>query len=185
MRRLALLLPLAVAGCGGGHELMPLALGKTWNYSVNANFKTYNSQIKVTQRTGVADTEGYVLSGPMGESRLAWKDGQLVAEKLINTRFEPAIPLVVETDGKVMRRWQGKAMGLWGTAQGTATLEQAPGQERIGGRVVKTTKTVLTLTLPKSTVRLQTMFQAGGGILTQRQWIDGNLVLSLERLSGT
>lgn len=185
MRRLALLLVLAVAGCGGGHELMPLSLGKKWNYSVNANFKTYTSEVTVTQKTGVADTEGYVLSGPMGESRLAWKDGVLVAEKLINTRFEPAIPLVIETDSKVLRRWEGKAMGLWGTATGKAVLEQAPGQEKIGGRTVKTTKTVLTLTLPKSTVRLQTMFQPGGGILTQRQWIDGNLVLSLERLSGS
>ncbi len=185
MRRLALLGLLLLTGCGARNELMPLETGKTWSYSVTANFKTYTTQVKVARRTGVANVDGYVLSGPMGESRLAWKNDILVAEHLVNTRFEPAIPLVLDTESRVRRTWQGRASGLWGSAQGTAILDQGPGEELIAGRTIKTTKSVLTITTPKSTMRVQTMFQPGGGILTQREWVNGNLVLSLERLSGS
>jgi len=162
-----------------------MEVGRHWSYSVSANFKTYTTDVRCVRRTGVADVEGYVLSGPMGESRLAWKGGQLVADHLVNTRFEPAIPLVVDTEARVRRTWSGQASGLWGHAAGTAVLDQGPGEELIAGRAIKTTKSVLTLTTPKATVRVQTMFQPGGGILTQREWVNGNLVLSLERLSGS
>lgn len=184
MRKIALLTLLVLAGCGAEHDLMPMAVGKKWTYTVDANFNSYNTEVRVSQKTGVAGVEGYVLTGPMGESRLAWKGDELVAERLINSRFEPAIPLVVENVSRVKRTWKGQLMGLWGKAEGTATLEQGPAEEQLGGRTVKVTKSVLTVISPNQTIKLQTMFQDGAGIATQRQWINGNLILKIERLSG-
>lgn len=181
---LGLVLVLTVVGCRGKHDLFPMETGKKWTYAVSAGFLNTTAEVRVTRQTGVAGVEGYVLSGPMGESRVAWKNDVLVAERLINARFEPALPMLVDSDQKVRRTWRGKVMGLWGLADATAVLEQGPGEEQIGGRTIKVTKSFLTLTMPKSTIRLQTMFQPGAGIATQRQWTDGNSVLQLERLSG-
>lgn len=122
----------------------------------------------------------------MGESHVAWKDGVLIADRFSNTYFSPAVPLLVDTEGKVRRSWQGTAQGLWGKLSGTAVLNQGPAEEILGGRKIKVVKTELTITDPKGkTIKLQTMFQPGAGIATQRQWIDGKLLVRLERMSGS
>lgn len=183
MRRLCLL-ALLLIGCGGQRDLLPLEVGSRWSYAVSTSFKEYLTEVRVARRSSVAGVEGWVLSGPMGESQIAWKDGVLVGERFANTRFIPAIPLLVDADKRVRRSWAGTAQGLWGKIEGTATLNQAPGEEQIGGQKIKVVKTELTITDGKGrSIRLQTMFQPGAGIASQRQWVNGNLLLKLERIS--
>lgn len=183
---LSLVLVVFISGCGGPPDLMPLEVGKSWTYSVSTTFKPHLAQIRIPRKTSVAGTDGFVLSGPMGETHLAWKDGVLVADRFSNTYFSPAAPLLVDVEGKVRREWRGSAQGLWGKMDATAVLNQAPAEEILGGRKIKVIKTELTITGSKGkSIKLQTMFQPGAGIATQRQWIDGKLLVRLERMSGS
>ena len=179
------LLGLVLAGCGGPSDLMPLEVGSRWSYSVNTTFNEYITDIRVVRQAAVGSVQGYVLSGPMGESQIAWNGKVLVGERFANTRFTPPIPLLVDTNERVRRYWTGTAQGGWGKFEGTATLNQAPGEEQMGGQKIKVIKTELVVLNPKGkSIRLQTTFQPGAGIATQRQWLGGDLLVRLERQSG-
>lgn len=175
-----------MVGCGGSHDIMPLEVGQRFSYQVSTNFNSYTAEVKVARKASVAGLEGFVLSGPTGENHLAWRNDVLVGERFANTRLSPAIPLLVDTQGRVRRYWTGKVQGAWGTFEGNATLNQAPSEETIGGRKVKVTKTELTINNPKGkSIRVRTLFQPGTGIVSQHQWIGGDLVVQLTWLSGT
>lgn len=181
----ACLLALVLVGCGGSQELMPLQVGNSWRYSVSAGFKDDLTEVRVVRVSSVAGVEGVVLTGPMGESHLAWKGDTLIAERFSNTTFKPAVPLLVNSDRRTRETWRGKAMGIWGQFEGTGTLNQAPAEEQIGGQRIKGIKTELTILNPKGkNIRLQTMFQPGFGVVSQRQWVGGDQVISIERLGG-
>lgn len=177
---------LLLAGCGGGHDLMPLEVGKRFSYNVSTNFNSYPAEIKVVRRAAVAGLDGFVLTGPTGESHVAWKGDVLVGERFANSRFIPPIPLVVDTTERRRQTWIGKVQGSWGQFEGTAVLNQAPSEEVVAGRKTKVTKTELTITNPKGkSIRLRTLFQTGSGIVAQHQWIGGDLLVQLDWLSGS
>lgn len=184
--RYSFLALLLVAGCGGRQELMPLDVGQRFSYQVSTNFNSYTAEVKVVRSAAVAALDGFVLSGPTGESHLAWNRDLLVGERFANTRFNPPIPLLVDTQERVRRSWSGKVQGVWGQFDGEGTLNQAPSEELVGGRKVKVVKTELTILNPKGkNIRLRTLFQPGAGIVAQHQWIGGDLIVGLEWLSGS
>lgn len=186
MRQLLPVALLFLAGCRGGNDLMPLEVGKRFSYNVSTNFNSYTAEVKVIRRSAVEGLDGFVLHGPTGESFLAWKGDTLIGERFANTRFTPAIPLVVESDKRVRRTWSGKVQGAWGQFDGVATLNQAPSNEIVGGRKVKVVKSELTIDNPKGkSIRLRTLFQPGAGIVAQHQWVGGDLVVGLDWLSGS
>src|SRR5579884_3774900 len=94
------------ASCNKGGKEFPLAVGRTWTYMVDSEFGTQRlEEVKVLRQVPVGDVTGYELGGEMGESRLAWKDGVLLAQQLPNATFNPPIPLVVAGADKTRRDW--------------------------------------------------------------------------------
>ncbi len=180
-----LLLPL-ISGCGGGHDLMPLQVGNHWTYEVSMTFKSYLCEVKVVRQSSVAGEPGFVLSGPMGETQMAWKGDVLVADRFNNTYIKPAVPLLVDTTDRVRRSLPVVAQGIWGKLEGEAVLNQGPGEEIVGGRKIKVVKSELTISSKDGrTIKLRTHFQPGAGIATQLQWVNGELLVRLERVSGS
>jgi hypothetical protein len=184
--RRAALIGLIAVGCGGPPDLMPLEVGKVWKYSVSTGFNEYVSEVRVLRESAVAGLDGFTLLGPTGETTLAWKGDTLIGERFSNTRFVPAIPLAVDSTERVRRSWSGEAMGSWGKFKGTGVLNQAPSDAVIGGQKVKVIKSELVIDNPKGkSIRLQTMYQPGAGIASQHQWYGGDLIVRIERVSGS
>lgn len=175
-----------LAGCGrgGGESFMPLTVGGRWTYSVRAGFLSRVVDIKVSRTISVADVEGVELVGPMGNSRLAWKDGLLLVEDLPGTRVSPAIPMLVGTSVKAKRAWKGIARTLAGTLEATASLTQASDTVTLGGRTYEARRSELTVRGLGEPIVLTTWFYEGIGILRQEQRVGEQLVRSMEYLAG-
>lgn len=185
MKKLMVLLPI-LAGCGSDRDLMPLKVGNRWSYQADSMFVDSTTELRVVRETGVAETTGYVLSGPTGEIRMAWKDDVLLLERTSNMMFNPPLPiLVANSNSRVERRTNVKCQGFWGTLDGKAELDQIPWKETIGGQKIAVVKSEVVFLGGGHRLRLVTTFQPGAGILTQRQWVDGKQVLSLERIGGS
>jgi len=185
MKRAVLLAGL-IAGCGTADQsLMPLQVGQSARYAVSADFIRFIGEVKVVRRSAVAGLDGFVLSGPMGESHVAWKGDTLIGDRFSNTRFEPAIPLVVGTDEPVQRTWKGSVQGAWGKYDAVATLAQRRVQE-VDGKKLDAIKSELTITSPnRKAIKLVTTFRPGIGIHSQRQWVGGDSIAEIERISGS
>ena len=130
--------------------------------------------------SGDIGTTGFELAGPMGVSRLAWKDGVLLAKQTANARFEPPIPLVT-VDGKD-RKWSGRMESLGKFSQATAELIQKKEKIEVGSRQVQTVFTVLTVRKDGGTIELSSWFQPGVGLVQQEQRTGGKLILRMEML---
>jgi hypothetical protein len=183
MRNLSLAIVLVCAGCGRGSDLMPMRVGETFSYDVHSRVQQQISKVTVVRETGVAGVRGFVFSGPMGESRLAWKGDSLLLDRTGNCRFDPPLILLVATSQNVRRTWTGTMSGMWGAETAKAQLDQGMVEEQIGGRRITVAKSFLDVVGERHKVRLQTLFQPGVGIASQKEWVDGELVANLERLS--
>ncbi len=182
--RLLLPLGLLLVGCRGSENPMPLEVGNSWKYAVSTQFQQYLADVRVIRETSVGGHPGFVLAGATGESRVAWVDGTLIAERIANTRFVPAIPILVDTAERSRSHWKGQVQGNWGKFEGTAVLNQVASEELIGGLKTRVIKAELTILNPKGkSIRLQTFFQPGVGIAEQRQWTGSNAVVTVERQS--
>lgn len=159
-------------------------VGARWSYSISGKLEQSIAEVRVLREVSVDGAKGFLLSGPMGESRLAWKDDRLLLGRSPNCVFEPAIPILVQTAGDVRRKWSGKLRGIWGEEPAEAILDQSRTEEQVGGRKMRVVKSFLSITGQKHRLRLQTFFQEGNGIVAQKQWTDGDLIVSLEWLSG-
>lgn len=165
---------------------MPLKVGNRWSYQADSMFVDSTTELRVIRETGVAGATGYVLTGPTGEVRMAWKGDVLLLERTSNMMFDPPLPiLVANSNSRVERRTNVKCQGFWGTLQGTAELDQVPWKETIGGQKISVVKSEVVILGAGQRLRLVTTFQPGAGILTQRQWVNGKQVLSLERIGGS
>lgn len=182
-------LPIAavlVAGCGSEKDIVPLEVGLKSRYEVQGGpFNHFIAEAEVVRQAAVAGLDGYVIAGPMGETHVAWKGDTLVGERFSNTRFVPAIPLVVARDGQIRKHWKGTVQGFWGGFNGDAILDQGPADDA-QGKKLKRVKTVLTVSDPKGrSIKLLTEYEPGIGIISQRQDVSGSLVLRIDRLSGS
>lgn len=186
MRRASLLLATLMMGCGdGGNDPMPLKVGKTWKYSVVAGFRESIAEVKVVRSTSVAGHPGFAVSGPTGESFLAWKGSTLISDRLGNARFAPAVPLLVDTSDRVRRKWAGTVSGIFGKLQGEGAMNQAAFSESFSGRKIKGLKSDLVVTLSNgASLRLVTYFEPGHGIVKQRYFYGGNNLVTLEKIGG-
>jgi hypothetical protein len=183
-RGIPLVLALAV-GCGASDDsLMPLKVGAKARYAVEPGFDRYVGEVRVVREAAVAGLDGFVLSGPMGETHLAWNGDTLVSDRFANCRFSPPMPLAIDTGARVRRKWKGTVQGYWGKFEGEATLNQVSTTELVGGRKAKVVKTELVVANPKGKpIRLVTLFQPGVGIVSQHQWTGGDSTVKIERLS--
>ena len=183
----ALLAALGVAlACGCARETyFPLALGDTWTYSVRTGLGiTSVEQVKVARRLSVAGTDGWELTGPLGTSRLAWKDGVLLAEGLTNLRFEPAIPILVAGEKTAERAWSGTVRHLGDELEAVGTLKQTTGTDTLGGKEIDVLRTELEIQLPDRKLRVESAYSERMGLVRQRQETDGRFDVALEYLGG-
>ncbi len=172
-----LLLPLVV-GCSKQPELMPMKIGSQTSYVVRYGLDSKVEPVKVVREVPIAGVTGYELAGPLGVSRLAWKDGVLLAAATTNARFDPPIPLLA-VDGKD-RTWSGTVESLGKKQAATATLVHKSEKIELISKKVDTTLSTLTLSLPKGTVELSSWFQSGVGLVQQEQRTGPVVVVRLE-----
>jgi hypothetical protein len=175
---------IVAAGCGSAEDLYPLKLHEQWTYTVKNSFSTRVQNVAVTRQIPVALTNGYELDGPMGISRLAWRDGTLYAEALPNTRIYKPMPLLVAKVGPATRHWSGYVQTLAGNEKAEATMEQMPDSIELGARKLDTVRSNLTVKLPNKTVELDTWYARGIGPVKQDERTNGNLDVHVELLGG-
>ena len=169
------------SGCSRGPDLMPLEVGRTTTYTITAGLQRYVERVEVVDEIPVLGTTGYELAGPMGKSRIAWKDGVLWAKETANARFSPPIPIAMK-QGKE-RSWAGEIEMLGQKRKATATLTQTDEKIQLGSRKIDTVLSVLKVDLPKDVFELSSWFQPGFGLVRQEQRNSGNLIVRTELLS--
>jgi hypothetical protein len=177
---------LTVCGCGPGNgKEFPLSVGRTWALMVDSPLEnSHVEEVKVLRKVPVGDVEGYELGGQMGQSRIAWKDGILMAQQLPNATFNPPIPLLIGGADKATKNWKGMIGAAGRGASATATLSQEPSQEKFNGQMVNTTKATLAIhgTNPDLKIELITWYEKGEGPIHQEQRNNGILEVRSEAI---
>jgi len=175
---------LLLAGCAPKDDYFPLRVGEHWTYTVKEDkFATRVQQVRVTRRVPTALTNGFELDGPMGISRLAWRDGTLYAEELPSTRIYQPLPLLVSRDPNASLTWSGQVETLGISQPARATLKQKIEPIDIGSKRVDALRADLTISLPNNKiVELDTWYAKGIGPVKQDQRTNGNLDIHVELL---
>lgn len=132
----------------------------------------------------MAEAPGWELTGPMGPSRLAWKNGKLWAEELAGTRYDPAVVLLDARSGEATATWSGLVSVGAKALPATARLEQVREEQTLAGRTYKTLRATLTLEFDEGRTELITWYSQGIGPLRQEQRDDGVLTHAIEYQSG-
>jgi hypothetical protein len=180
-----LLLALGLFGCRVGSDLMPLQVGRTWDYQVHAPmaFASYVTTIKVDRDVSVANGPGVELTSNLGASRLAWQGDSLVAESLAGTQFMPPIPLLFRTEETHERAWKGRVVFVDRASPATATQSQK-GEDDISfaGRKIRCIRSTVSVQTAAHKIELITWFSAGLGIVRQEQRTDDRLLIRLDLL---
>jgi hypothetical protein len=171
-----------VAGCGQPPDLMPLEAGREMEYVVRSDLDTRVEPVRISREVPVAGAPGFELTGPLGTSRLAWKDGMLLAASTTNARFHPPVPLVT-VDGKA-RDWRGEIEVRGYTSEAVGRLVQEDVDLDLNGKKVPTRMSTLSVTLPRGEIELISWFQRGVGMVQQEQRTNDRLVLRMEMLGG-
>lgn len=178
------LLALGALGCRADHPRFPLREGQEWTYTVRTGYVTYVEPVKVARELSVAGTRGFELSGPMGTSRLAWKGGVLLADRYVNVRLEPPMPVLAGGRDEATMRWTGRLMGLGPGKPAEASLSQRPEALRVGTRQVQAIRTDLTLQDGTRRIEVVSWYEDGVGLVRQEHRTDGRLDVQLELLAG-
>lgn len=164
---------------------MPLRKGKTWNYKASLHFQEITTKMKVIGPITVGQGQGWQIESSMGNSRLAWINGKLVASELSGTRYDPPLVLLAPDSIKTPLSWSGRVFSSGVEYDGKATLRQEnltkkKDQIEIGGIKYSTIKCSHDLMIGDNKVELTTWYSSGIGIIRQEQTRNGDLVPSLE-----
>ena len=166
MRTLLLILVACAAGCGGGTtSYMPLAKGNHWVYLVTIDPESTYQDLRVVREASVGSTRGWLLESEMGDCRLGWQGGILLAAELGGTAYSPPVPLFAEDGAK----WQGVLATATVSTAATATMRRTNESLDVAGRKYRTVKCVLDLQSSQGPLQLTTWFFPGMGILRQEQ----------------
>jgi hypothetical protein len=163
---------------------MPLQIGHKWSYMIRSGMRSRVETLEVTLSIAVAGVKGWQLEGPMGISRLAWKNKTLYVDQVPGTCFSPPIPLLDMQHPKGTWHWKGFLTQGHKTIECTAEIEQIPEKYTLGMRQYPTLKTTLTMKMPQKNTELITWFVDNIGILCQKQYTNHRLDCSMEYMSG-
>ncbi|RYG47675.1 hypothetical protein EON79_06690 [bacterium] len=179
MRRAWFLLLLPLVGCSRTERLMPLEEGRSWTYNFRGAFESAVEQVKTVRPVSVAGAAGMELVGPLGISRMAWKNGVLYVSQTSGARFTPALPLFVPPGKKVA--YHGRMETSRGRFPASGTIVTVEGQTiNLGAREYGTTRSTVTLKAGEDGVELITWFAPGVGIVQQEQRTNTVLDLQLQ-----
>ncbi len=187
MKRSSLLvLPFALCcGCSSNSEWMPLEVGSSCTYRVRTTHYTYVEPVKVVRMAPVGEQMGYVTQSELGESRLGWQGGTLVAETLGHSHFVPPIPLCLSGEEEASKNWKGLIVINGKSVKAQARLECKPESLRWKGVNQSSRKADLIVEFSESKIEWTSWFVSGDGIVRQEQRTNGELDLSLEMINGT
>jgi len=166
VKAFAPLLLVFVFGCGDSvEEYMPLGEGNRWTYEVRLDADYFDADMTVERAASVGSARGWLLASDLGQCRMAWSDGELIAAELAGTTYAPPVPLFAESG----REWSGVVTTPTTKSAATARLQRSKEDLKIAGRTYGTVKCVLTLEGSGEKTQLTTWFFPGLGILRQEQ----------------
>ena len=201
-----------VVGCGSRDDWFPMKKGKHWKYQVRSGFETRVEPVSVLRPLAVASAEGFELTGPLGTSRLGWRNGTLYADLSSNAQFIPAVPLLVPgvqhskeeqrhideqkkklkagirikkddlIDDKPAATWHGRVVVLGKERAASAVLREVAETIPLGVRNVATIHATLTVKLPNGNIVLESWYQQGVGLVQQEQRTNGTRIVQLQLL---
>jgi hypothetical protein len=168
-------------GCGDAHPLMPLEPGSATTYVARFGFDARVEPIRIGRRISVAGVEGYELTGPLGVSRLGWREDVLYADQAANAWFSPSLPMLAEDEKP--RSWHGRLTAMGRTQPASAKLEHRKAKVEIGSRKIQATLAVLTVKLPTGVLELESWYAPGIGLVQQEQRTNGNRLIQLQMVT--
>lgn len=174
---------LVVVGCGGPSHV-PLEVGARWEYAVSEALGSRIEQVSVVGHVSDAGGRAFRLVGDSGESYLRWRGGWLEAGKLAGTRYAPPLPLAHESGESRTLRWEGRVLTPRGWRGAAAEIEQKQGKTMLGADEVAALHTSVEIRVDGETIRLDSWFQRGTGLIRQRQRRGDRVERSLVYLSG-
>ena len=163
-------LAICVVGCRGQeqNDLLPLEVGKIWTYQIRVGMDKRVEPVKVSRETPVDGVNGYELKGLLGDSRLAWKNGQLITDSGAHGRLRPHLPLL--DINKDHLTWHGSITTISAPRPAYAKILRTEEKAFFwNNRKTRVTRSTVILTLPDKEITLDTWFLKGVGIVKQEQ----------------
>lgn len=176
------LLTLLLIGCGSPDRLVPLTVGKHWDYRFRWGVQREMGRVEVVRETPLGSGKGWELRGPMGVSRLGYEGANLVADQLGGAFLTPPLPIGIPVKTKEV--WSGWVTSPEGRKPAKAIVSAASAKLKVGGRTRTLNRTVVTMRVGGHAIELATWYAPGDGIVQQEQRTDENLDLALERVAG-
>lgn len=200
MKRLSLLTALLLVGCQSDREeaYFPLRPGREWTYQVRTPFAGYVETLKVGPVISVAGVKGYRLQGTMGETRLAWHGGTLLADRIGSIAFDPPVVLLDPAElakaeketkrGEVpvgLVNQSPKASAPAGVGPAKVTLSETRVKFKFHGREEKGIRANLTVSALGAVYELESDFLPGHGLIRQEHLTNGAFDLEMNLLAET
>jgi hypothetical protein len=173
-------------GCSpnANQSYFPIKPKSAWSYVYRSGLQSHVVQVEASRPLSVAGQQGWSLSGPGGESRVAWDRHLLYFQLMAGTSFIPALPILDAKNPKSNRAWRGTVLFQGSRTQATATIEQLPDRYKIGVRPYDSLKVTVYLRMPQTQIELMTWFAKDIGIIAQQQRTNNFLDVAYEYLSG-
>lgn len=156
-----------MSGCGNTRSLMPLSINRKAVYRVHYGLISFDEPLVVSKEVAVAGQSGFELSGPMGVSRVAWRNQVLYADQAVNAWFQPSLPIL--TEGPTAKPWHGRIVSMGITHPASATLEMAEEKIKFGDKEHTTKRATLKVKMDTARIELVTWYEAGVGMVRQDQ----------------
>ena len=161
---------------------MPLRNGAEWTYEVNGRLRNSVEEVRVTGHTSVDGQPGFVLSGALGSSRLAWKGTKLVASELSGIGYSPAITIVDFSGNNP--NWSGEIRAYGVTTKASDSIVQKNTTFALSGRKYSAVECSHTLKFGTNTIETKITFVQGLGIVALDEHRDGHFLGSIRYLAG-
>lgn len=159
---------------------MPLEAGHVWKYQYEAGFTGGVEDVKVSGRSA----GGWQLNGPLGPSRLEWRDGKLISAQMAGRRFDPPLPLLHPDRGEGEWTWSGRMS--YGTETWTTRFKivQKKSKYTVAGRPIDALQTTISGEIGGRQYESIQVFGPGIGLVRQEERDGGRFLGAIEYLSG-
>lgn len=140
--------------------------------------------MRVTGRTSVEGVPGFVITGALGSSRMAWKGSTLIASELAGISYSPAIVLADFNSPQAAREWRGQVRAYGLTHQATDALTHTEETFALSGRKLPAIAAQHRLKFGNVTIATKITFVQGLGIASLDEHRDGQFLGSIQYLAG-
>lgn len=179
-RSALIMLPILLAGCSKSPDLFPLEVGKSWKYTVSSGMSKKVITLRVTGRASFAEAQGYELQSDMGNFRLAWKNGWLLAGSLAGTRYNPPLPILSQ-DSPATAKWKGTVHSMGRALEATADILQEKPSPR-SKEADQGVKVIIKMQAGGKKFETESFYKPKLGLVEQTQRVDGLLTIAMRSL---